>query len=61
MGDDPLGVGDHHLQGTVLGLLIGVFFGWALVLAMKNQGITVFSSPRSQLTLTSEFPVEERP
>jgi hypothetical protein len=35
--------------------------GWALVLAMKNQGITVFSSPRSQLTLTSEFPVEGRP
>jgi putative ABC transport system permease protein len=33
------------LQGTVLGLLIGVFFGWALVLAMKNQGITVFSTP----------------
>ena len=33
------------LQGTVLGLLIGVFFGWALVLAMKNQGITVFSVP----------------
>jgi putative ABC transport system permease protein len=33
------------LQGTALGLLIGVFFGWALVLAMKNQGITVFSVP----------------
>ena len=33
------------LQGTVLGLLIGVFFGWALVLAMKSQGITVFSVP----------------
>jgi putative ABC transport system permease protein len=33
------------LQGTVLGLLIGVFFGWALVLAMKNQGLTVFSLP----------------
>jgi putative ABC transport system permease protein len=33
------------LQGTVLGLLIGVFFGWALVLAMKDQGITVFSIP----------------
>ena len=33
------------LQGTVLGLLIGVFFGWALVLAMKNQGVTVFSVP----------------
>jgi putative ABC transport system permease protein len=33
------------LQGAVLGLLIGVFFGWALVLAMHNQGITVFSIP----------------
>jgi putative ABC transport system permease protein len=33
------------LQGTVLGLLIGVFFGWTLVLAHKNQGITVFSVP----------------
>ena len=33
------------LQGTVLGLLIGVFFGWALVLAMKTQGITEFSVP----------------
>jgi putative ABC transport system permease protein len=33
------------LQGTVLGLLVGVFFGWALVLAMKGQGVTVFSLP----------------
>ena len=32
-------------QGTLLGLLVGVFFGWALVLAQKNQGITVFSVP----------------
>jgi putative ABC transport system permease protein len=44
-GDDPAGVGDHRPAGTILGLLIGVFFGWALVLAMKNQGITVFSLP----------------
>jgi putative ABC transport system permease protein len=33
------------LQGTFLGLLIGVFFGWALVLAMHDQGISVFSLP----------------
>ena len=33
------------LQGTLLGLLIGVFFGWALVLAMKDQGLAVFSLP----------------
>jgi putative ABC transport system permease protein len=33
------------LQGTVLGLAVGVFVGWALVLAQKNQGLTVFSVP----------------
>jgi putative ABC transport system permease protein len=41
------------LQGTVLGLLIGVFFGWALVLAMKNQGITVFSTPVLSLAIVA--------
>ncbi len=40
------------LQGTVLGLLIGVFFGWALVLAMKDQGLPVFSIPIRFLVLT---------
>jgi putative ABC transport system permease protein len=39
------------LQGTVLGLLIGVFFGWALVLAMKSQGITEFSVPVLSLVI----------
>jgi putative ABC transport system permease protein len=39
------------LQGTALGLLIGVFFGWALVLAMKNQGITTFSVPVLSLVI----------
>jgi putative ABC transport system permease protein len=39
------------LQGSVLGLLIGVFFGWALVLSMKNQGITEFSIPVLSLTV----------
>jgi putative ABC transport system permease protein len=39
------------LQGTVLGLLIGVFFGWALVLAMRNQGITEFSVPVLKLLI----------
>jgi putative ABC transport system permease protein len=33
------------LQGTVLGLVIGVFFGWALFLSMKDQGASVFSIP----------------
>ena len=39
------------LQGTVLGLLIGVFFGWALVRAQQNQGITVFSLPYLTLVI----------
>jgi putative ABC transport system permease protein len=39
------------LQGTFLGLLVGVFFGWALVLAMNDQGITVFSLPVPSLVL----------
>jgi len=33
------------LQGTVLGLVVGVFFGWALVRAQRNQGLSVFSLP----------------
>lgn len=33
------------LQGTLLGLLIGIFFGWALVAALHDQGITVFRVP----------------
>jgi putative ABC transport system permease protein len=38
-------------QATILGLLIGVFFAWALVLAIKNQGITVFSLPVLSLVI----------
>ncbi len=33
------------LQGTLLGLVIGIFFGWALVKAMHDQGVTVFRIP----------------
>jgi putative ABC transport system permease protein len=33
------------LQGTALGLVIGVFFGWALVKALGDEGITVFRLP----------------
>ena len=39
------------LQGTILGLLVGVFFGWALVLSMKSQGITEFSIPALSLAI----------
>jgi putative ABC transport system permease protein len=33
------------LQGTVLGLLIGIFFGWALVTGLEDQGIDRFDIP----------------
>jgi putative ABC transport system permease protein len=33
------------LQGTLLGLVVGVFFGWALVRAQKSNGISVFNVP----------------
>jgi putative ABC transport system permease protein len=33
------------LQGTFLGLIIGVFFGWALVRALADQGIDQFTIP----------------
>jgi putative ABC transport system permease protein len=39
------------LQGTLLGLVIGVFFGWALVHALSNQGTTVFSVPYTTLAV----------
>lgn len=37
------------LQGTALGLVIGVFFGWALVRALHDQGVTVFHLPVTSL------------
>ena len=39
------------LQGTVLGLLIGLFFGWALVTALEDQGVDQFSAPVSNLVV----------
>src|SRR6516164_5375387 len=39
------------LQGTLLGLLVGIFFGWALVLAQKDKGINVFSIPYRTLII----------
>jgi putative ABC transport system permease protein len=39
------------LQGTVLGLLVGVFFGWALVTALNRQGSSVFSLPYKTLAV----------
>jgi len=39
------------LQGTALGLVIGSFFGWALVRALHDQGITVFRMPIGSLAV----------
>ena len=33
------------LQGTVLGLVVGVFFGWALVEAMADEGLNTLDIP----------------
>ena len=39
------------VQGTVLGLVIGVFFGWALVTALSDEGIEVFKLPVGSLAV----------
>ncbi len=39
------------LQGTVLGMVIGLFFGWALVRAMSDKGLTVFHVPFGSLAV----------
>ena len=39
------------MLGTVLGLVIGLFFGWAMVEALKDQGITEFAPPGIQLVV----------
>jgi len=39
------------LQGTVLGLGIGMFFGWALVKALRDEGIDQFTIPFTSLAV----------
>jgi putative ABC transport system permease protein len=39
------------LQGTILGLIIAVFFGWALSGALKSQGFNVLSLPYVTLSV----------
>jgi putative ABC transport system permease protein len=39
------------LQGTVLGLVVGVFFGWSLVRALHGKGIDQFSLPVTSLII----------
>ena len=41
------------LQGTVLGLVIGVFFGWALVTALADQGVDQFTIPVVSLIIVA--------
>ena len=39
------------LLGTLVGLVIGFFFGWAVIQALKDQGFTRFAPPAGQLIL----------
>ena len=39
------------LYGALLGLLVGAAFGWALVRALREQGVTEFALPVGRLTL----------
>jgi putative ABC transport system permease protein len=39
------------VQGTLLGLAIGVFFGWAVVRALHDQGVTIFHLPLTNLAV----------
>jgi len=39
------------LFGTALGLVIGIAFGWALVLSLKDQGLKRFSLPLDQIAI----------
>src|SRR5262249_13382841 len=33
------------LLGTLLGLVIGLFFGWAVVKSLSSQGVNQFAAP----------------
>ena len=37
--------------GGILGIALGIFFGWALVRALADEGITTFSIPGGQLVM----------
>jgi putative ABC transport system permease protein len=39
------------IQGTLLGLVIGVFFGWALVTALESEGLNTFAVPLLSLAV----------
>ncbi len=39
------------IQGTLVGLLLGLFLGWALVTALEDEGLSLFSVPWPTLAL----------
>jgi putative ABC transport system permease protein len=39
------------VQGAVLGLAIGIFFGWALVTALADEGLNTLSIPVASLAV----------
>lgn len=39
------------LLGAVLGFAVGIFFGWAVVYAFKDEGLTTFAIPWGQLAM----------
>jgi putative ABC transport system permease protein len=43
------------LFGTLLGIAIGLFFGWSVVTALHNQGITTFDPAVGQLVIIVLF------
>jgi putative ABC transport system permease protein len=43
------------LFGTLLGIVIGLFFGWSVVTALHKQGITTFDPAIKQLVIIVLF------
>jgi putative ABC transport system permease protein len=39
------------LQGTLIGLGVGVFFGWALVRGLQDEGLVAFTVPAGRLAV----------
>ncbi|HET9609684.1 MAG TPA: FtsX-like permease family protein [Acidimicrobiales bacterium] len=39
------------VQGALLGLIIGLFFGWALVTALEDEGLNTFAVPFTSLVV----------
>jgi putative ABC transport system permease protein len=39
------------LQGTLIGIAVGVFFGWALVRGLRDQGLVAFTVPVTSLAV----------